>query len=372
MINADFFCEELERRGVGLVSGVPCAYFGAVLQRLEHQPYRYVPAANEGVALAVAAGAELAGTRSAVLIQNSGFGNLLNPLSSLLMTFDIPLLVFMSLRGWPDPAADEPQHAVMGRTSEQLLDTLAVPYHVLGPEPADLVRALRVADRARADGKPAFVLVPARTIAPAPPPQAGPPPDFDRAAALDVLLSYVDDALVFSTTGYISRELFARADRPQNFYMMGSMGHALGLGLGAALAQPGRRVVVVDGDGAVLMHLGATVTAGHAAPAGLTHVLLDNGAYESTGAQPTSSSTVDWIRLAAAAGYRSSAVCRSPQALDGALRATLVAPGPHLVVARIGTAPGRLPPRVTSGLTPGQLRARFQAAASLHPVGSAR
>src|SRR6266545_3912097 len=199
----------------------------------------------------------------------------------------------------------------------------------------------------------------------------GPRVAFDRAAALDVLVPFLDDALVFGTTGYIGRELYARADRPLTFYMQGSMGHALGLGLGAALAQPTRRVVVVDGDGAILMHLGAMVTAGQAEPAGLVHVVLDNAAYESTGSQPTSSRTVDWVRLAGAAGYRSGSLCASPKSFRAVLRAVRSMPGPHLVVARIGTSPGHLPPRVTTGLTPGALRARFQAAAA-QPIGSCR
>jgi phosphonopyruvate decarboxylase len=359
MITAQEFCHELDHRGVELLTGVPCSYFGAVLSRLEGQPDRYVPAANEGVAVAIAAGAELAGVRSAVLIQNSGFGNLLNPLTSLLLTYDIPVLIFMSLRGWPDPARDEPQHAVMGRTTQALLDTLDVPHWVLGPDAGDLATVLDAADEARAAGRPAFVLVPAKTLEPAPAAD-GPRPSFDRRAALSTLLPYVDDALVFTTTGYISRELYDLADRPLTFYMQGSMGHALGLGVGAALAQPGRRVIVVDGDGAALMHLGATATAGHVEPEGLVHVVLDNGAYESTGAQCTSSPIVEWVWLAAAAGYRTGRVCDSAQAFESALRATRFSLGPHLVVARIDTSPGQTPPRVTSGLTPVELRARFQ------------
>ena len=364
MIGAEAFCAELKRREVGLISGVPCSYFGGVLHLLERRVDRYVPAANEGAALAVAAGSELAGTRSAVLIQNSGFGNLLNPLTSLLLTFDIPLLVFMSLRGWPDPAADEPQHAVMGRTTHALLDVLDVPYWVLGPEESDLAEILDEADNVRSQGKPAFVLVPAKTLAPAPA-AVGPRPAFDRPAALRTMLPHLDDdTLVVSTTGYISRELYGLDDRPLTFYMQGSMGHALGLGMGAALAQPSRRVVVVDGDGAALMHLGSSVTAGQVAPGNLVHVVLDNGAYETTGSQPTPSPNVDWVCLAVAAGYRSGRVCDTDQAFGSALAATRHSVGPHLVVARIGTTPGCTPPRVTSGLTPRDLRARFQAAAA--------
>ena len=177
-------------------------------------------------------------------------------------------------------------------------------------------------------------------------------------------MPYLGDALVFGTTGYISRELYGLADRPANFYMQGSMGHALALGLGAALARPQRRVVVLDGDGAVLMHMGTTATVGGMRPANLVHVVLDNGTYESTGGQLTTSSTVDWSALGAAAGYRSTAVCADAASVRQALDAAQAAPGPHLVAVRIAPAPGVTPPRVTGSLTPAGLRARFTAAAA--------
>jgi phosphonopyruvate decarboxylase len=360
MISAEAFCAQLDHLGVRLVTGVPCSYFGGPLQLLERQPGRYVPAANEGSALAIAAGAELAGRRSAVILQNSGFGNLVNPLTSLVMTFDIPVLVFMSLRGWPDPARDEPQHAVMGRTSMGLLDVLDLPYWVLEPDEEHLAKVLR---EARATGRPAFVLVSKRTIA-GPDTEPQTPPGFGRREAIAALAPHLDGALVFATTGYIGRELYGQADAPTNFYMQGSMGHALGLGLGAAVSTPDRRVVVVDGDGAVLMHQGACVTVGALGPRNLSHVVLDNGAYESTGGQLTTSSSVDWSHLGAAAGYRSTTVCATAAELDRALADTRGEDGPHLVVARIASAPGVTPPRVTSGLTPAQLRERFQRAAS--------
>jgi phosphonopyruvate decarboxylase len=349
MISAADFCAGLDRAGIGLVTGVPCSFFGGPLRLLERQPGRYVPAANEGAALAIAAGARLTGRRSAVLIQNSGFGNLVNPLTSLLMTFELPALVFMSLRGWPDPAKDEPQHAVMGRTTHALLDALGVPYRVLSPTTDSLAEVL--------DAEPTFVLVPRGTIEPAPS-TVDAPPEFGRCEALAALVPFLGDSLVFTTTGYISRELYGLADRPESFYMQGSMGHALALGLGAALSRPDRRVVVVDGDGAVQMHMGTCVTVGATSP-DLLHVVLDNGAYESTGGQPATS--VDWVSLGAAAGYRSATVCASAAEFGKAL--STVDRGPHLVVARIATAPGVTPPRVTAGLSPVELRHRFEAAA---------
>ncbi len=345
MISAAGFCAELDRRRIEFVTGVPCSFFQGPISLLSARAGdRYVAAPNEGVALALAAGAELAGRRSAVLLQNSGFGNLLNPLTSLAMPFRIPAPVFMSLRGWPDPGRDEPQHAVMGDSGIGLLETLGISYRILEPSLDALGDALDEAGRERARGAPFFVLVPKGTVATVAAP-AGTGPAFRRREAILALAPELDAAMVFATTGYISRELAAVADRPLNFYMHGSMGHALGLGLGAALAHPDRRVVVIDGDGAALMHLGSMALAGGLRPAGLTHVLLDNGAYESTGSQRTVAGTVRWAELARATGYRSAVVRDDPAGLAAAVRDAGQHPGPHLVVARIATDPAHVPPR---------------------------
>jgi phosphonopyruvate decarboxylase len=368
VIEASEFCAELDRRNIGVVTGVPCSYFAGPLRLLERQPGRYVPAANEGAALAIASGAELAGTRAAVLIQNSGFGNLINPLTSLALPFGIAPLVFMSLRGWPDPRRDEPQHAVMGAATQALLDVMQVPHWMLPSDPAQLAAVLDLADAARSAGRPAFLLVPKGTIVvpvsaadPAPP-----QPGLTRRDALQAVLAELaglaDDVAVVATTGCISRELYEIGDRSRTFYMQGSMGHALGLALGAAMAQPQRRVVVVDGDGAVLMHLGTAATAGALQPPRLVHVVLDNAAYESTGGQASSSPAVDWPGLGLAVGYRSAAVCGNATEFVAALRGVVHAAGPHLVVARIVRSSGVAPARVTSGLAPADLRARFRRA----------
>lgn len=362
MIEAEFFCKELYRRRIRFFSGVPCSFFGGPISLLPQGPGRYVAASNEGSALAMASGAELAGVRSAVLLQNSGFGNLLNPLTSLVQTFHIPTLVFMSLRGWPDPDADEPQHAVMGRSTHRLLESVGVHAQTLGSSASDLVTAIDTAEDHIRRGKPSFILVPKGAIGNAvrdrlPASQDG---VFDRRRAVETVAEHLGDAVVYGTTGLISRELYRAADRPRNFYMQGSMGHALSLGLGTALARPDLPVMVVDGDGSALMHLGSAVTAGALAPARLTHVVLDNGCYASTGAQPTMS-TLSWADFGAAAGYRATRVCDSAAALHEAMTAVRSGRGPSLVVARISPdAEGVRPPaRVTSAQSPAELRTTF-------------
>ncbi|MBQ0825165.1 phosphonopyruvate decarboxylase [Streptomyces tagetis] len=373
MIDAKVFRDELAHRSVGFWTGVPCSFFQGPIGLLERSGDRYVPAANEGAALAMAAGAELAGTRAVVMLQNSGFGNLLNPLTSLIMTFDIPVLVFMSLRGWPDPDRDEPQHRVMGSRQHALLDALGVDTWTMPADEDGFRAVLDEAEHSRREGRPAVVLVPKNSVgtvpatAAVPAPTAGDTPaagdatgGFDRRAALAALAPHLGDAAVYATTGYISRELHSLAHRPENFYMQGSMGHALSLGIGTALSRPTRRVVVVDGDGAALMHLGSAAVAGAAAPGNLTHVVLDNGCYESTGGQHAPAS-VDWAGLGRALGYRTAGTAASAEETGAAMRRVRDLPGPHLLAVTV--SPGTdVPPRVTSRRTPAELRRDFEAA----------
>lgn len=363
MIGAAEFAAALLAQDYRFFSGVPCSRLAGPVSVLSGHEGRYVPAANEGAALAAAAGARMAGTRSAVLIQNSGLGNLVNPLTSLVLAYEIPVLIVVSLRGWPE-GTDEPQHSVMGRTTESTARLYDVPSTLLEPSTASLKAALARAREAETAGKPYFLLVPKGTVEAAEPAPNTPGPHEtpmpSRAEVIRTVSARVTDAAIYSTTGYTSRALFAAADRPGNFYMQGSMGHALALGLGTALRRPDRRVVVLDGDGAALMHLGTMSTVGHLAPANLLHVVLDNGTYGSTGSQPTTSATVDWPKLARAAGYRAAWTCPDGSELSTALDKALTEPGPCLVAVRIRAAETDVPPRPSAHLPLPGIRARFE------------
>jgi phosphonopyruvate decarboxylase len=145
-------------------------------------------------------------------------------------------------------------------------------------------------------------------------------PKVGRREALRAIRSASsDDDIIIATTGYTGRELYACGDRPSQLYMVGSMGCASSFGLGLAIAQPNRRVIVIDGDGAALMRLGAMCTIGYQRPKNLTHVLLDNGIHESTGGQVTVSRSVNFCALAAASGYPSSTVASTPDELQHAI-----------------------------------------------------
>jgi phosphonopyruvate decarboxylase len=368
VIDAELFCLELEDRGFGLFSGVPCSYLQGPFARLERRD-SYVAAPNEGVALALAAGAHLAGRRAAVLVQNSGLGNLLDPLTSLLMPYQIPALIVMSLRGWPRAADDEPHHEVMGRATTALLDATGLAHAVLEPRADHLGELLDRADAEYRRDRGFALLVPKATLG-ACAVRSASTTAMTRADALAAVVPHLAGALVFSTTGMISRELFGLRDDPGTFYMQGSMGHAIGLGIGAALARPDTPVVVVDGDGSALMHLGGLALAGECRPPNLTHLVLDNGSFDSTGGQRTRNRPVEWGALARSVGYRTGAVCRTVGQIDAQLRRIAATAGPHLIAMRIGPG-GVTPPRVTSAHTNPQIRARFQRAATAMTATSA-
>jgi phosphonopyruvate decarboxylase len=360
MIPAARFIDALEERSYRYFTGVPCSYLGGVIDGLGE---RYTPAANEGSALAMAAAATLAGRPAAVLLQNSGLGNLVNPLTSLAIPYRIPVLLVVSMRGWPDPATDEVQHSVMGPATPRILDACGVEYRALDPDPALLDRTLSELAPSLASA-PAALLVPRGAIEGAPKAAATHPP-LTTADVIRVLAGHLDRYVVFSTTGYISRQLFAARDLPTNFYMQGAMGHAMAMGTAAA-ATLDRQVLVLDGDGAAIMHMGSMATIGAVRPPNLVHVIIDNNAYESTGGQPSISGGLDWERLGTATGYLTSRFCRSAQEAEQALSGVADRPGPHLIVVSVGVSTQQAPPRATGTLSAPQISDRIRDALGGH------
>ena len=326
MLRAGDLVDAARARGYSWYAGVPCSFLTPLINRvLGDDELEYVSAANEGDAIAIAAGAWVGGRRGVAMMQNSGLGNALSPLTSLIHTFRIPVLVICTHRGAPD-AGDEPQHELMGQISGTLLDTIDVPWTRFARDSGAIERALDDAERAFTARSACALLLKRDTFAAQPLAPADPAPRRAsapvegrgavlaradrpaRAAALKAILAAADgdgDAatVVVATTGYTGRELYALGDRPSNLYMVGSMGCASSLGLGLAMARPDLRVVVADGDGAALMRMGNLATVGAYAPANLTHVVLDNEAHDSTGAQATVSALIDFAGIATSCGY---------------------------------------------------------------------
>jgi sulfopyruvate decarboxylase subunit beta len=181
--------------------------------------------------------------------------------------------------------------------------------------------------------------------------------------AMLALQPLLEDALVVHANGYISRRSFTVEDRPENFYMIGSMGLASSIGLGVALARPDRRVVIYDGDGNLLMNLGATAMIAYTRPENLVHVVFDNGVYASTGNQPAVSRRVPLERVAAGAGYEKSARVRTPEDLARAFADCLGTRAPTFILAEVEVEEGHIKAGRVSH-TPEEMRDRFSAAVS--------
>jgi phosphonopyruvate decarboxylase len=286
-----------------------------------------------------------------VLIQNSGLGNLINPLTSLNLVYRIPALLFVSGRAYGIP--DEPQHEVIGKKMASLLDTLEIPHWDLPSDPQAFQGALdQGIEKMRREKKPVVFFVRRGTFGPYTSQRKGQsssPYPMKRIEALSIIReSLAEEDLVFITTGKPSRELFAIGDRPGNFYMQGSMGHVASLALGTALVQPHRRVVVIDGDGAFAMHMGAVSTIGHYRPGNLIHLLLDNESYETTGDQDTTSATTDFEGVAKACGYRCLQRVTQAEELRRVLQEFLKREGPALLRIKLNREETRDIPRITT------------------------
>lgn len=316
------FLDSCVDRGITFFSGTPCSYLGDFLNQLTvDSRIRFVSAVNEGDAVAISAGAELAGKRAGVIFQNSGLGNAVNPLTSLIHTFGIPLLMLISHRGRPRGKADEPQHRLMGEITERLLELLDIGVAALDKRTLDRIfdNALKHLDELRrsfAMIAPHGTFIEAAAAAPVALQSVAGDGDrtietglsgdgMSRTAALSIIRESLGRKTAFiATTGKTGRELYAIEDSDNQFYMVGSMGCALPLGIGVASVALERRVCVIDGDGALLMRTGSMATAGALAQSNLVHLVLDNGCHDSTGGQPSYSHAVDFPAMALACGFR--------------------------------------------------------------------
>ncbi len=296
--------------------------------RYADDPSRHVIAANEGNAAALAAGYYLAcGRPAAVYMQNSGEGNIINPLASLLneKVYGIPVIFIVGWRGEPG-VKDEPQHIYQGEVTLTLLKDMGVPYTVIDREtlPEDL-KKIHASMKEELDKGHCIAYVIRKGAF-----QADSVADYTDIGKLkrETVIGKIAEAafgdLIVSTTGKISRELFEiREQRGEShaadFLCVGSMGHASSIAMGIALRRPDRRVWCIDGDGAFLMHMGAAAVIGKAAPENLIHVVLNNGAHETVGGMPTAAGCADLPAVALACGYRHVLRAESEVELDEVL-----------------------------------------------------
>lgn len=321
MINVERFVKVLQEKGVGFFTGVPdsllksfCAYV------TDNCGGNHVIAANEGGAVGLASGHYLAtGKPALVYMQNSGQGNAVNPLASLADpdVYSIPMVILVGWRGEPG-VKDEPQHVKQGKVTISLFETLGIPTEILPDDEftaLDLTR--KMIDRANFELRPVALIVrkglfeeyklqnKKSDIAKLP-----------REHAIEgVLKALPHDAVVVSTTGMISREVYETRERlgqdhSRDFLTVGSMGHASMIAMGIAKAQPNRKVYCLDGDGASIMQMGNMAIVGRSGCDNLTHIVFNNAAHDSVGGQPTIAGEIDFEKIAEEFGYN---ILQSPQ-----------------------------------------------------------
>jgi phosphonopyruvate decarboxylase len=303
-------------------------------------------AANECEAVAIASGYHLATGKTAVAyMQNSGLGKTVNPLTSLCdaEVYGIGILLMIGWRGIPG-TNDEPQHKKMGRITLSLLGALEIPYDELPEDEANIERLISKAVSYVKKNSASYAIVIKQGIIRAPNSPKINTSEYalSREAAIAAILNNLDGSeAILSTTGKASRELFEnrkkRSEHPRDFYSVGSMGCVASIALGIASQKPNRPVLIFDGDGSIIMQLGALATIGHYKPENLYHFIFDNGCYESTGGQPTVSNSVDFTKIALACGYTFAESVVSHSDLISAIRNLKGSKGPCLVDVKINT-----------------------------------
>ena len=323
--------------GADFYTGVPDSQLRALCDYLMDtygiDPKHHLIAANEGNAVALAAGYHLAtGKTPVVYMQNSGEGNIINPVASLLneKVYGIPMIFIIGWRGEPG-VHDEPQHIFQGEITLKLLDDMDIAYFVISKETTEDELSAKLAEFVEIliKGKQVAFVVEKGALG------------FDgkvkyennnsmlREKIIKHIVEVSDNDPIISTTGKASRELFeireAKGQSHQyDFLTVGSMGHSSSVALGVAINKPDTKVWCIDGDGAVLMHMGAMAVLGSNAPKNLIHIVINNGAHETVGGMPTVAEKIDLVKIAKACGYPSAVCVDTFDALDEELKSAKV------------------------------------------------
>ena len=315
-MNVEVFVQHLKKMGIDSLIGVPdstlkvfCDYVNSEGSNVFNH---FVPA-NEGAAVGLAVGNYLATGRPAcVYMQNSGVGNIVNPVTSIAHAdvYDIPMLFLIGWRGEPGKK-DEPQHKFMGRITESIFDVLEIGHEVIGEETTDeeLDAILLKAAAALKKNRQYAVIIKKNTFEDRKFSDYANEHKLVREKAIDTILESLNkDDVIISTTGKISREVYEESDRllgdhKQAFLTVGGMGHASMIALGYAKQRPDKKVFCIDGDGAVLMHMGSLAFLAKQSPDNMVHICLNNEAHESVGGMPTGAAGISYAEIAKSCGY---------------------------------------------------------------------
>lgn len=325
-MRADIFIDLL---GAEFWAGVPDSQLRALcdclMEKYETDADHHVIAANEGNAIALAAGYYLAaGKIPAVYMQNSGEGNVINPLASLMneRVYGIPCILVIGWRGEPG-VHDEPQHIYQGEITLKLLEIMGIPYFVVEKETSepDIERQMLKFQNYLTEGKQVAFVVKKGALSYEKKIEYQNNHSLQREMILEHIVKYSAKSPIVSTTGKASRELFEIRERMGeghecDFLTVGSMGHSSSIALGIALQRKEEMVWCIDGDGAILMHMGALATIGSSKVKNFVHILINNGAHESVGGMPTVAEKINIAAIAEACGYEYVAVIDTAAQLD--------------------------------------------------------
>jgi phosphonopyruvate decarboxylase len=314
MIRCQDFFDWLTEFGVEFYSGVPDSLLQPICFYMADQVgEQHFVAANEGGAVAMACGHHLAtGKIPLVYMQNSGQGNAVNPLLSLADrdVYSIPLLLMIGWRGEPG-TKDEPQHVKQGKVTVEMLETMEIPYRVMTADRKTAYKEVSELLLIAADERrPVALLVRKNTFEPYEPiHQTSAKFEMTREHAIGVVVQELSRSdVIVATTGKISRELYENRDRnsqghQRDFLTVGSMGHAVQIAMGIAVSRPNQQVFCLDGDGAMLMHMGAVAIVGAANVANFKHIILNNGVHDSVGGMASVGLQVSFAEIVKACGY---------------------------------------------------------------------
>ncbi len=276
--------------------------------------HNHVITANEGNAVALGTGYYLSSKKlPLVYMQNSGLGNAINPLLSLCHqeVYSVPMLLVIGWRGEPE-SKDEPQHLKQGKIQNELLSVMDIPYQVMSSETDDIESMIyKCCKKAIDESKPVAIVIKKNTFDTY---KVDKIPNNKILASREVYLDFIlqnipDDSVVISTTGKTSREIFEIRYRTsglhnKDFLNVGAMGHCSSIALGIAISKPNKKVFCIDGDGALIMHMGNLSTVGYQGPPNFNHILFNNSAHESVGGQETSANTINFQLLAKSNNYK--------------------------------------------------------------------
>ena len=297
-------------------TGVPDSQLKALCNYLMNKygldPKHHIIAANEGNCTAIAAGYHLAtGKIPVVYMQNSGEGNIINPVASLLndKVYAIPMIFIVGWRGEPG-IHDEPQHLYQGKVTVKLLEDMDIKPFIIGKDTTDeeVEKAMESFRAVLKQGKDVAFVIRKGALTDAPDVEYKNNNQMIREEIIQHIVKVSGEDPIVSTTGKASRELFeARVANGQShkydFLTVGSMGHSSSIALGIAINKPEQRIWCVDGDGAVLMHMGSMAVLGANKPENLIHIVINNGAHETVGGMPTVAGSIDLVKIALACGY---------------------------------------------------------------------